>query len=167
MKAGETPITEAELIKLGFTKEPLDDDAYYYALSLSEDKYEDLALISNETHDEVALFPHEGFVYQTVEEVLNLYRGIMRKSLVPQKKLNIMEAPDFLRLHNEGLAKEDSCFANIRSPYESNIFHSEKFTEGEMIAFAESYAQYVRDCAPPTSQLFLTLKIPSLSQIGK
>lgn len=81
MKAGETPITEAVLIKLGFEKELLDNHGYYYSLRLSDDKYEDLAFISNETHDEVALFPHSDFVYQTVEELHALYKGIMRTDL--------------------------------------------------------------------------------------
>lgn len=87
MKAEGTPITEQELIKLGFEKEPIDDNTYYYALPLSEDKYEDLALISNETHDAVELFPHAGFVFQTVEEVIALYRCLKRLDLLPQKKI--------------------------------------------------------------------------------
>lgn len=59
-----------------------------------------------------------------------------------------MEATDFLRLHNETLVKEESCFANTRNPYECATFASAKFTEEEMIAFAKAYAQHVQDCTP-------------------
>lgn len=59
-----------------------------------------------------------------------------------------MDAKDFLRLHNETLTKEDSCFANTPSPYDFRPAGTEKFTEEEMIAFAEAYAKYVQDCSP-------------------
>lgn len=91
------PLTEDWLNKFGFeTHNSVDKikgteqykDLTYYTKSLSDNKYNDLSLISSyvETNDVyVELFPYEDFKYKYVHQVQNVYHSITGKELKIRK----------------------------------------------------------------------------------
>lgn len=73
-------LSEAWLLKFGFTKNLLDEETesegHYYTLRLSDDKYCDLSFISGDKNGfcEVCLFPYnDNFRWKHVHQIQNAY----------------------------------------------------------------------------------------------
>lgn len=88
-KVSPIPITEIWLDKLGFKKEPMDDNECYWSYRLNDDTFCDLSFITGDKNGEleVCLFPYERwFRYKYVHQIQNLFFTITGKELTIKNK---------------------------------------------------------------------------------
>lgn len=78
------PLSPDKLLKLGFLKEILEGDECYYSLKLSNNKDEDLSLLSGDKNGicEVFLFPYDTIRFQYIHQIQNVVHLLKNKELI-------------------------------------------------------------------------------------